>query len=203
MSQLTRMFHDRPSNDHHCSCGLSHEMPRRDFLQHLLFGTIASGLSLIAPQSARAADHRAKALVLSCIDFRFIEAEQQFLQLQQLDHAYDWVALAGASLALTGFPHAAEAETFWDQLALSKTLHQIEKVVIVDHQDCGAYGSKFSAEIHDNLELEKELHTHYLSQAYVAIKQRYPDLNVELYFAQLAGDVIPVMPQIGASTSHR
>nr|WP_255548868.1 carbonic anhydrase [Thermoleptolyngbya sp. PKUAC-SCTB121] len=149
---------------------------------------LVSSVNLMFPQSARASEHQAEALVLTCIDFRFVDLEQSFLSGQHLDQAYDWVTLAGASLALTGFPHPAEAEAFWDQLALSRQLHNISKVVIIDHQDCGAYASVYKQPFSDLIS-EQNLHTQYLTQAYEQIRQRYPDLDVELYFAKLTGEV--------------
>lgn len=160
-----------------------------------MFGSVAAGLSLVTPQSVLAAEHRAKALVLSCIDFRFIGAEQSFLHDQHLDQSYDWVALAGASLALTGFPQAAEADAFWDQLQLAKELHHTEKVIILDHQDCGAYASRFTADLAQNPIQEKQIHRDYLDQAFWQIKQRHPDLEVELYFVLLNHDVLPIAPK--------
>jgi carbonic anhydrase len=151
------------------------------------------GVNLVRPQPALADEHRAKALVLSCIDFRFVGLEQSFLSSQHLEQAYDWVALAGASLALTGFPHPAEAEAFWDQLGLSKQLHDIRKVIILDHQDCGAYASVYQRPFSD-LTSEQNLHAKYLSQAYEQIRQRYPDLDVELYFVKLTGEVSLISP---------
>jgi hypothetical protein len=132
-------------------------------------------------------------LVLTCIDFRFVGLEKSFLSSHHLDQAYDWVALAGASLALTGFPHPAEAEAFWDQLALSKQLHDISKVIIIDHQDCGAYASVHKQPFPD-LTSEQNLHTQYLNRAYKQIRQRYPDLDVELYFAQITSEVGLISP---------
>jgi hypothetical protein len=145
-------------------------------------------------QPAKATEHQAKAFVLSCIDFRFLESERYFLTLQHLSNQYDWTALAGASLALTGFPHAAEAEAFWDQLNLSRQLHQIEKVIILDHQDCGAYASKIDPNLSQDREREQQVHAEYLSRAYWEIQKRYPDLTVELYFVGLNAEVRSVLP---------
>lgn len=167
---------------------------RRFFLQGILTTGLLYGANLILPQPVLASEHRAKALVLSCIDFRFVGLEQSFLSNQHLGQAYDWVALAGASLALTGFPRPAEAEVFWDQLALSKQLHDISKVIILDHQDCGAYASVYKQPFSD-LTSEQNLHAQYLHQAYKQIRQRYPDLDVELYFVKLTGEVSLISPQ--------
>jgi len=63
-----------------CQCCLG---SRRHFLKSLLSGTVAlSVLQLTAP--ARAESHQAKALVLSCIDFRFLTVERKFLGLKKL-----------------------------------------------------------------------------------------------------------------------
>ncbi len=174
-------------------CRQSGPVSRRFFLQRILPAGLIYGATLIRPQSALADEHRATALVLSCIDFRFVGWEHSFLSNQHLDQAYDWVALAGASLALTGFPHPAEAEAFWDQLGLSKQLHDISKVIILDHQDCGAYASVYQQPFSD-LTSEQNLHAKYLNRAYEQIRQRYPDLDVELYFVRLTGEVSRVSP---------
>ena len=76
-----------------CTC------KRRDFTKLLLTGSLGLSFWLSSPLSAKA-DHKAKALVLSCIDFRFVDFEQNFLINSNLDHEFDWLSLAGASLAL-------------------------------------------------------------------------------------------------------
>lgn len=167
---------------------------RRLFLR-LVTAAIASRL-LLTTQSATAANYKAKALVLSCIDFRFLASEAAFLLLQHLDNQYDWTALAGASLALAGFPHPADAIAFWDQLDLSYRLHHIEKVIVLDHQDCGAYASKFEPNLSKDSDRELEIHTDYLSRAYHAIQQRYPNLIIELYFITLDAQVKPILPKM-------
>jgi hypothetical protein len=176
-----------------CYCDQTHQGDRRWFLRSLLLSTITLPLLLTA-QPAKASDHKAKALVLSCIDFRFVESERYFLSRQHMGNQYDWTALAGAALALTGFPHMAESETFWDQLALSRQLHQIEKVIILDHQDCGAYASKIDPNLSQDPIREQQVHADYLNRAYWNILKRYPDLTVELYFVTLTAEVRSVLP---------
>jgi carbonic anhydrase len=155
---------------------------------------IPATLSLaILPQNALA-EKTAKALVLSCIDFRILEAERYFLSLQNLGNQYDLTALAGASLALTGIPHQADADAFWDQLDLSYRLHHIQKMIILDHQDCGAFADKIDPELSKDSKREIAVHTEYLSRAYWQIRDRYPQLNIELYFVTLDAQVKPISP---------
>lgn len=177
-----------------CSCGQSLSN-RRHFLKALLPG----GLALAVLQSAgvaRAEEHQAKALVLTCIDFRFLQSESAFLLTKNLANNYDFTALAGASLALEGFPHQADAEAFWDQLDLSYKLHHIQKVIIIDHEDCGAYANKIDPNLSQDKARELQVHRDYLNRAYRSILNRYPDISVELYFASLSnpGQVMRIFP---------
>ncbi|BAQ61027.1 hypothetical protein GM3708_1433 [Geminocystis sp. NIES-3708] len=165
-----------------CTC------KRRDFTKLLLTGSFGLSFWLSSALSAKA-EYKAKALVLSCIDFRFVDFERNFLINSNLDHQFDWLSLAGASLALTDFPSPADTIVFWEQLALSYKLHNIEQVIILDHQDCGAYSSKFNTNLTQNLEEEINIHRQYLTQAYDAIANRYPNLTIELYFIYLDGKV--------------
>lgn len=175
-----------------CQCGWG---SRRHFLKSLLSGSVA--LSVLQTAPARAAIHQAKALVLSCIDFRFLTVERKFLGLKNLRNQYDLTALAGASLALAGFPHPSDAEAFWDQLDISVRLHQIKKVIIIDHQDCGAYASMIDPDLSKDPTGELQIHTDYLSRAYQSIRKRYPDLEVELYFATLnQAEFSPILPLV-------
>jgi hypothetical protein len=56
---------------------------------------------------------------------------------------YDLVALAGASLAAVGPAFPGSNAAFWDHIGIAKSLHNIKKVVILDHRECGAYGVQY------------------------------------------------------------
>ncbi|OCQ91747.1 carbonic anhydrase [Oscillatoriales cyanobacterium USR001] len=166
---------------------------RRYFLKSVFSSAIA--LTILPPtQPAKAEELEAKALVLSCIDFRFLAAEKYFLSLQNLGNQYDWTALAGASLALAGFPSGADNQAFWDQLEFSYKNHHIKKAIVLDHQDCGAYAIKFGPDLSKDPERELEVHKNYLNQAFWSIRERYPDLNIELYFVESNAKVISILP---------
>lgn len=173
-------------------CPSTNSVSRRSFLRGIAASGVLGLMPFVTP-SRLANRYQAQALVLSCIDFRFLDYQRSFLSRQNLDQAYDWLALAGASLALTGFPHPAEAETFWDQLDLSKQLHNINRVIIFDHQDCGAY-AKVHAQPFGDRQAEENFHAGYLHQAEVQIRKRCPDLIVELYFVDLTGEVKFIAP---------
>jgi carbonic anhydrase len=178
-----------------CIDFVNSSMPnRRQFLRHLIGTGAVIAANTIAPAAARAEQKVPKALVLSCIDYRILEAERYFLSLQNLGGQYDFTALAGASLALSGMPNQYDADAFWDQLDISYRLHHIKKVIILDHQDCSVYEYKIDPNLTANPELELTTHTEYLSRAYWAIRDRYPDLNIELYFVKLNTEVKQISP---------
>ncbi|MBE9218209.1 carbonic anhydrase [Dolichospermum flos-aquae] len=157
---------------------------RRHFLSSFLPAAVAFTV-LQSATPAQAEVNQAQALVISCIDFRFLRAEYSFLNNKNLTDKYDLTALAGASLALTGFPHKSDAQAFWDQLDISYKLHHIHKVIIIDHQDCGAYAMMIDPNLSKDPQRELQIHTDYLNQAYSSIRNHYSDLQVELYFATL------------------
>ncbi|AFZ02220.1 carbonic anhydrase [Calothrix sp. PCC 6303] len=184
-----------PSKTTQCPCCHS-SASRRDFLKSFLPGAFALTI-LQSAASAKAATVKPQALVLSCIDFRFFTAERLFLSKKHLWGEYDWTALAGASLAISGFPHPSDAEAFWDQLDLSYRLHQIKKVIVIDHQDCGAYASMIDPNLSKDPQRELEVHTDYLNRAFDLISDRYSNLEVELYFATLnKAEFQPVLRKI-------
>ncbi len=180
-----------------CRCSDCAGIDRRQFLKY-----IAGTASLLATTAINAPPALAekklpklpKALVLSCIDYRVLEAERYFLSLQNLGNLYDMTALAGSSLALSGVPHQADAMAFWDQLDISYRLHHIKKVIILDHQDCAAFAYKINPQISDDPKLELQTHQESMSRAYWAIRDKYPDLNIELYFVSLNADVKSLEP---------
>lgn len=88
--------------------------------------------------------HTCKALVISCIDFRFQKLIQEFLTANGYQDDHDLITYPGASLAW---------EQIKDAVAISFRLHQPAEVILIDHEDCGAYGEDNKLETHvTNLE---------------------------------------------------
>ena len=86
--------------------------------------------------------HNCEALVLMCIDFRFWQDIQKHLAKNGLKN-YDMLAFPGASLGLSSGSNPAQ-KPLLNAISISQNLHGIKKVVIVDHEDCGAYGGSSS-----------------------------------------------------------
>ena len=78
-----------------------------------------------------------KALVLHCIDFRFRKTLGEFLN-SKFGYSYDLVSVAGGVKRLISDP--AENNFILEQLKISDTLHKPNTIVLIQHEDCGAYG---------------------------------------------------------------
>jgi carbonic anhydrase len=110
------------------------------------------------------------AIVITCIDFRFQQFINKWLKYVLKDYIYDRVALAGGIFDLY---------TILKQVEISNRLHQIKKVILMNHEDCGAYGNLGTYERHQKDLLDAE----------GVIEKLYPHLDVECYYIYLNGKV--------------
>ncbi len=123
-------------------------------------------------------NHQAKALVLHCIDFRFIHELVHFMKDQGLDRQYDDVAAAGAAKNLVDPYDPHDVEFVLRQIELAKKLHSISTVYVINHLDCGAYGKIFNNPVE-----EHERHTRDLTKAKNLIMKRFEGLKVKTVIA--------------------
>ncbi len=107
-------------------------------------------------------DHQCKALVISCIDFRFVTKIRDYLGNQDLIDSYDLITVPGASLNLN---------TVSESIATSIKLHDPAQIHIFDHEDCGAYGENNS----------REIHTKNLLKAKESLSNQSPGKSVKTY----------------------
>jgi carbonic anhydrase len=157
------------------------------------FGLIALGagvslLSTLAPGVARARGHT-DMLLLTCMDYRLTDDTVAYMEGHGLHDKYDHVVLAGASLGALTDKFPSWGETFWTHLDVAINLHHIHKVMVIDHRDCGAYKVILGAETVDTPDKELAVHTQQLHALRDAIKQRHPNLEVELALMDLDGKV--------------
>ena len=121
--------------------------------------------------------HDAKAFLVTCMDFRFINDEVAYMTEKGYSVNYDAFVLAGVSIGINQTQYPEWAKTLFEHIEISKSLHHIKKVVLFDHLDCGAYKTfcpGFKTE-----EEERELHVKELKIAAEKIKAKFPDLKVQ------------------------
>jgi len=114
----------------------------------------------------------ANALVLTCIDPRFISKTTKFLNnYKELHKDFDLFVLAGSELGYLTKENWRNTAT--EHIDLAIKLHKIKKIICISHMDCGMYKQYYN-KIHDtNLGLHEEnqikLQEH--------LKRKYPDLE--------------------------
>ncbi len=118
--------------------------------------------------------HTAKALVLHCIDFRFIHEIVYFMKSLGLMNNYDDVAAAGAAKNLVDPYDDHDREFILRQIEISRKLHSIKQVIVINHLDCGAYGQGTFA----NAQEERQRHRKDLAAAKRMIEHRFEGLTV-------------------------
>lgn len=112
--------------------------------------------------------HACDAVVVGCMDFRFKGYMRTFFDNYLSGKQYDTIRYAGAT---------KELFTVLSQIDISVRLHKIKQVVLVHHEDCGAYGAEGSFERHktDLLKTKNVLRT------------LYPELIIDLFYMKMDG----------------
>ena len=118
-----------------------------------------------------------KAMVLSCIDPRFQTKVYNYLKNKKLSGKYSSFTIAGSAIGVTNKKFKKWHKTFWDNLDISIKLHKISKLIVINHQDCGAAkivnkNKKFNSLI------EKKIHKESFKNMKKIITKRYPYLKV-------------------------
>ena len=101
-------------------------------------------------------------MVLSCIDPRFQDIVHNHLLKKKLIGKYSAFTIAGAAVGVTHNKFKKWHKTFYDNLGTSIKLHKIEKLIVINHKDCGAakiannnkkFNSSIENRIHKNLKV--------------------------------------------------
>jgi carbonic anhydrase len=114
--------------------------------------------------------HISNSCVVCCIDFRFQKHIRKFTNKYLKGKVFDLIGFAGSTKNIN---------IVLEQIAISVRLHQIKQVVLVHHEECGAYGAESTL----------ELHTTDLKKAKDAILAKWPTLKVDLFYMKLDGKV--------------
>jgi carbonic anhydrase len=161
---------------------------RRSLLKLAGGALVLSGLAPLST-STRAASGDYEAMVLGCIDPRVQKLMSAYSEKIGLSGKYSAFKFAGASIGVVAPAFKDWQKTFWDNLAASVTLHNIKKLVVINHRDCGAAQIAFGAQSVANRSIETETHKHALLTFRQQLKERQPKLGVELHLMALDGSV--------------
>ena len=139
----------------------------------------------------RLSEKTAKAMVLSCMDFRFVDDKVNFLNKIGYRDDYSKFVLAGSSLGYNQDTFPEWSKSFDKHIELAKDLHNIDEVIVVDHMDCGAYRI-----LYDNPSMSKEeeykLHQKNLHEFKSLINKKFSSLRVTLLLINIDGSVTEI-----------
>lgn len=122
--------------------------------------------------------HRCKAIVLHCMDYRLQAELRRFLTEDlNLDGRYDAMALGGSCQPLARPSDAPGKELILHEIGLCVSLHGTREAILINHQNCGAY-LPFADAMSERVQHEADL-----QKARQVIQSVYPDLDVRLFFA--------------------
>ena len=77
-------------------------------------------------------------MVLSCMDPRFQPIVNNYLKKRKLNGKYSAFTIAGSAIGVTATKFKKWHKPFWDNIHISIKLHKIKKLIVINHQDCGA-----------------------------------------------------------------
>jgi hypothetical protein len=125
-------------------------------------------------------------VILTCMDFRFVEPLRRFLAVERIEGDADLLAWPGgaACLALD-----EERERAVAALALARTLHGCDRAVLVVHEDCRRLGGSAA---HAGPQAEAATLANYLRRASGEVRARIPGLDPRSIVLRASGEVVEV-----------
>lgn len=127
--------------------------------------------------------HHCEAVVLCCIDFRFWKQTMKFAEEYLGLKSYDFPKLPGSAKAIN---ESSVGDVSQSCFCVPCDLHKAKRIVIINHEDCGAYGG--SGKFNGDKDAEQEFHSEELRKACKIINEKYPNKKVELYYVRLSDD---------------
>ena len=129
-----------------------------------------------------------KAMIMSCIDPRFQPVVYNYLKKKKLTGKCSVFTIAGSAVGVTANKFKRWHKVFWDNFDISVKLHNIKKLIVINHRDCGAAkiinGKKEFSKIN-----ETKVHQNSFKKIKKVFKKKYPKLSIELKIISLNSKV--------------
>ena len=125
-----------------------------------------------------------KAMVLSCIDPRFQSKVFNYLKKRKLGGKYSSFTIAGSAVGVTNKNFKKWHKTFIENLSTSVQLHKINRLIVINHKDCGAAklvnGKNQFNEVNEN-----KIHEESFKILKKILNKKFPKLYLEFYLMDL------------------
>ncbi len=175
----------------HVGCACCGDLLRRKF-DRRYFLAIAGSAGLAAalhPLSSFAASGNYEAMVVGCIDPRLQEPVRKYLVGRQLNGKYSHFVFAGAAIGAVAPAFRDWHKAFWDNLDATIKLHNIKRVIAIDHRDCGAAKIAYGDEAVASASAETMTHRKALALFRKEVNERQSKLAVETGLMALNGKI--------------
>ena len=127
-----------------------------------------------------------KAMILSCIDPRFQSKVFNYLKKRKLNGKYSSFTIAGSAVGVTHTKFKKWHNVFIENLSTSIQLHKIDRLIVINHQDCGAAKIvNLNKKFNDNI--EEKIHQSSFKKLRRVLDKRFPKLYFEFYLMTLRG----------------
>ena len=127
-------------------------------------------------------------MVLTCIDPRFQTIVYNYLKKEKLTGKYSSFTIAGSAIGVTAKKFKRWHKTFWENFDTSVKLHNIKKLIVINHRDCGAAkiinGKREFSKINETRVHKKSFH-----KIKKLFKKKYPKLRIEFKIISLNNKV--------------
>ena len=129
-------------------------------------------------------NNKYEAMVLSCIDPRFQHKVSSYLRRRKLRGKYSSFTIAGAAVGITNKNFKKWQKTFIENLETSIQIHKINKLIVINHKDCGAAklvnGKKQFNEFNEN-----KIHEESFKKLKKILNNKFPKLYYEFFLMNL------------------
>ena len=129
-----------------------------------------------------------KAMILSCIDPRFQSKVFRYLKKRKLSGKYSCFTVAGSAIGVTHIYFKNWQKTFIENLSTSIKLHQINRLIVINHEDCGA-AKLVNNKTELNKNNEKEILHESFKKLEKILKKKFPKLYYEFYLMNLNSSI--------------
>ena len=127
-------------------------------------------------------------MVLSCIDPRFQPIVYNYLKKKKLSGKYSAFSIAGSAIGVTANKFRRWHKAFWDNFDTSVKLHNIKKLIVINHRDCGA-AKIINGKKEFSKNNETRVHKNSFHKIKKLFKKKYPKLRIEFKIISLNNKV--------------
>ena len=125
-----------------------------------------------------------EAMVLSCMDPRFQTKVYKYLRKKKLSGKYSSFTIAGAAIGVTAKKFKKWHSTFLDNLSTSIKLHKINKLIVINHRDCGA-AKIVNGKKKFNSTIENKIHKDSFKKLKKILNKKFPLLKINFKILSL------------------